>query len=154
MGHAWRTKCSLEGCLRHKNRGIPQGKALSERKRTRCLSLQSKSQGQIIRKRTLRIRTNGTARFLCQNLSKCLHFFDYVQNRVAGSIEFAARSALGVTIARRRLPAARRCPFGICSSFACYPALRPLVAARRRMGSRARSVWCKLFSLLPVCPPE
>lgn len=62
----------------------PTGKALSERKRTCCLSLRSKSQGQIIRKRTLRIRINGTARFLCQNLSKCLHFFDYVQNRVAG----------------------------------------------------------------------
>ena len=154
MGHAWRTKCSLEGCLRHKNRGIPQGKALSERKRTCRFSPHDKSQGQIIRKRTLCIRTNGTARFLCQNLSKCLHFFDYVQNRVAGSIEFAARSALGATIARCRLPVARRCPFGICSSFACYPALRPLVAARRRMGSRARSVWCKLFSLLFACRPD
>ena len=74
MGHAWRTKCSLEGCLRHKNRGIPQGEALSERKRTCRFSPHDKSQGQIIRKRTLRIRTNGTARFLCQNLSKCLHF--------------------------------------------------------------------------------
>ena len=124
MGHAWRTKCSLEGCLRHKNRGIPQGKALSERKRTCRFSPHDKSQGQIIRKRTLRIRTNGTARFLCQNLSKCLHFFDYVQNRVAGSIEFAARSALGATIARCRLPAARRYPFGIARH---SPAIRPCV---------------------------
>lgn len=49
---------------------------------------------------------------------------------------------------------ARRCPFGICSSFACYPALRPLVAARHRIGSRARSVWCKLFSLLFACRPD
>lgn len=97
----WRTKCSLEGCLRHKNRGIPRWKASIERKRTCRFSPHDKSPGQIIRKRIFRIRISGTTRFLCQNLSKCLHFFDYVQNRAAGSILFAARSALGATIARR-----------------------------------------------------
>ena len=124
MGHAWRTKCSLEGCLRHKNRGIPQGKALSERKRTCCLSLQSKSQGQIIRKRTLRIRTNGTARF-------CARIFRNVCTLlITCKIELRGRSNLPPD---RRL--GQRSPAVVCpppvvarSVFARHsPAIRPCV---------------------------
>lgn len=135
----WRTKCSLEGCLRHKNRGIPRWKASIERKRTCRFSPHDKSPGQIIRKRIFRIRVSGTTRFLCQNLSKCLHFFDYVQNRVAGSIEFAARLALGATIARRRLPAACRCPLGLVQVV--------LAVARLPARSRIRSASCGLLSV-------